>query len=82
MSRYFFNLSCNGQEIRDDEGVELPDIQEALPWIADAIEEFHLEAPSSEAEWQEWILEIRDWEGRIAQRFSLTSADGALASVH
>jgi hypothetical protein len=82
MARYFFNLSCNDKEIRDEEGVELPNIQEALPWIADAIEEFGLGDPLSQTEWQGWTLEIRDWEGRIARRFNLTSANAALGTMH
>jgi hypothetical protein len=82
MSRYFFNLTCANYEIRDEEGIELLDIHDALPWITDAIEEAGNADLSSEREWQGWKLEVCDGEGQVALRLRLKNPDMKLSSVH
>ncbi|WP_224313130.1 DUF6894 family protein [Microvirga puerhi] len=72
--RYFFNLT-NGQEaIRDEEGMEVSNVQAALASALEAIEELRAADPSYSEDWRGWHLEVVDASGRIVQRFPLVDS--------
>jgi hypothetical protein len=72
--RYFFNLT-NGQEaIRDDEGIEVSDVQAALGSAMEAIEELRAADPSYSQDWQGWRLEVVDSSGRVLQSLPLVDS--------
>ncbi|MCB8821057.1 DUF6894 family protein [Microvirga rosea] len=72
--RYFFNLT-NGQDaIRDEEGMEVSDVQSALASAMEAIEELRAADPSYSQDWRGWNLEVVDAAGRLIQRFPLVDS--------
>jgi hypothetical protein len=57
-SRYYFSLTDGNQIIRDDEGLQLADLNAAVGYAIKAIEELRAEAPSPSKEWLDWRMEI------------------------
>lgn len=65
--RYYFNLTDGELVIRDEDGVEVPDIQAAVIYAMEVIEELRAEDPSNSETWAGWRLEIVDTQGRMVQ---------------
>jgi hypothetical protein len=70
-ARYYFNLTDGDATIRDEEGVEVSNIQAAVIHALEVIEELRAEDPSNSAEWQGWRLEIIDSSGKAVQSIPL-----------
>jgi hypothetical protein len=70
-SRYYFNLTDGQDAIRDEDGIEVADLDAALIHAAEAIEELRREMSSGSDEWEGWRLEIVDSLGRLAQSLPL-----------
>ena len=73
-SRYYFNLTDGDKVIRDENGLEVPDLRMALIHAFEAIQELRAEDISSLGEWQGWRLDIIDGSGNLIQSLSLDSA--------
>jgi hypothetical protein len=73
-SRYYFNLTDGDEVIRDEEGIEAPDLRTALIHAFEAIEELRKEDASPMSEWQGWSLEVVDSLGNLVQRLPLDGA--------
>lgn len=69
--RYYFNLTDGEEVIRDEEGIELSDIQAAVGYALEVVEELRTEDPFNSAHWRGWRLEIVDASGRTVQRIPL-----------
>jgi hypothetical protein len=69
--RYYFNLTDGDEMIRDEDGLELSDVQAAVASALKAIAELRAEDPSSSQEWQGWRLEIVDESGHILKSVPL-----------
>jgi hypothetical protein len=72
--RYHFNLTDGDETIRDEDGLELFDVQAAMLTAMRAIEELRIEDPSSSGEWQGWRLEIVDASGLIVRSIPLSNS--------
>jgi len=81
-SRFYFNLTDGVEEIRDDEGILVSDIQAALTYAMEVVQELRAEDPFSAAEWTGWRLEIADDTGRVVERVSLDDPYSKNASRH
>ncbi|WP_445501116.1 DUF6894 family protein [Microvirga sp. G4-2] len=64
-SRYYFNLTDGNQIIRDDEGLQLADINAAVGYAIKAIEELRAEARAPSEEWLGWRMEITNGTGEM-----------------
>jgi hypothetical protein len=73
-SRYYFNLTDGHEVIRDEDGIEVPDIRTALIHASEAIEELRHEDASPSGEWHGWRLDIVDSSGNLIQSLSLDIA--------
>jgi hypothetical protein len=73
-SRYYFNLTDGDELIRDEDGIEAPDLRTALIHAFEAIEELRKEDSSPMSEWQGWSLEVVDSFGNLVQRLPLDGA--------
>jgi hypothetical protein len=59
-SRYYFNLTNGDEVIRDEDGIEAPDIRTALIQAFEAIAELRQEDASNLGDLQGWRLDIVD----------------------
>ena len=73
-SRYYFNLTDGDEVIRDDVGIDVPDLRTALIHAFEAIEELRKEDLSPMSEWHGWSLEVVDRSGNLIQRLPLDGA--------
>ncbi|WP_457090498.1 DUF6894 family protein [Microvirga sp. P5_D2] len=64
-SRYYFNLTDGDRIIRDQDGLELADIDTAIIYANKAIEELRAEASVFSDEWQGWRMEIHNCFGDV-----------------
>jgi hypothetical protein len=69
--RYYFHLTDSDEVIRDEDGLELSDVQAAVISAIEVIKELRAEDPSTLHEWQGWRLEIVDASGRLMQSIPL-----------
>jgi hypothetical protein len=69
--RYYFNLTDGEEEIRDEEGIELSDVDAAVHSAIQAIKEIRQEDTSAADEWRGWRLEIVDDSGQLIESISL-----------
>jgi hypothetical protein len=81
-SRYYFNLTDGEEMIRDEDGIEVPDLPTALIHAFEAIEELRGEDTSPMSEWQGWSLEVVDSSGNLIQRLPLDGAAPDKSSRH
>jgi hypothetical protein len=81
-SRYYFNLTNGDEVIRDEDGIEAPDVRTAILQAFEAIEELRGEDLSPLAEWQGWRLDIVDGSGNLIQSLPLDSAAPDPSSRH
>jgi hypothetical protein len=81
-SRYYFNLTDGDEVIRDEDGIEAPDVRTALIHAFEAIEELRKEDSSPMSEWQGWSLEVVDSSGNLVHRLSLDGAASDKNSRH
>jgi len=81
-SRYYFNLTNGDEVIRDEYGIEVPNVRTALIHAFEAIEELRGEDPSSFGEWQGWKLDIIDGSGHLIHSLPLDSAVPDQSSHH
>jgi hypothetical protein len=63
--RYYFHLANSQGAIRDDVGIEVPDLETARHEALEALYELREESDSAEEEWRGWQLEIADADGNI-----------------
>lgn len=66
-----FHLVNSYEEIPDDEGIEVSDLEDAKPQALVAIEDIREEAIQVGASWRGWRLEIADPSGRVLASLSL-----------
>jgi hypothetical protein len=82
LMRCYFNLT-NGIEImRDDEGIEVICLNEALNHARRAVEELREEDPLSSCGWHGWRLEMVDGSGRVLRSLPLDEPPGELSFQH
>lgn len=72
--RCFFNLTNGEEVIRDEEGLEVSNIETAVGYALEVIQELRVEAGSDLQEWQGWRLEIVDSTGRIVESLPLDAS--------
>ncbi len=72
--RYYFNLTDGDEVVRDEDGIEVPDVRVALIHALDAIEELRGEDISFSGEWQGWRLDVVDGSGNLIQSLPLDIA--------
>jgi hypothetical protein len=71
--RYYFNLANGDEVIRDEDGIEAPDVRTALIHAFEAIAELRQEDGPASSELQGWRLDILDGAGHLIQSFPLDS---------
>ena len=71
LMRCYFHLVNSHEEILDDEGVQVSDLEDAKAQALVAIDEIRKEAIQLGASWQGWRLEIADASGRVLASLSL-----------
>ena len=71
LMRCYFHLVNSHEEILDDEGIEVSDLEDAKAQALVAIEDIREEAIQVGASWQGWRLEITDRSGRVLACLSL-----------
>lgn len=81
-SRFYFNLTNGEDVIRDDEGILVTDIQAALTYAMEVVQELRAEDPLATAEWKGWRLEIADDTGQVIERISLDDPYSKNSSRH
>jgi hypothetical protein len=81
-SRYYFNLTDGDEVIRDEDGIEAPDVRTALIQAFEAIAELRNEDASALSELQGWRLDIIDGSGNLIQSFPLDSPAPDPSSHH
>ncbi|WP_230533963.1 DUF6894 family protein [Microvirga roseola] len=69
--RYYFNLTNGEVAIRDEEGVDVSDIQMAMIYALEVVEELRAEDSTNSELWRGWRLEIVDAAGRMVQSIPL-----------
>lgn len=69
--RCYFHLVNSHEEILDDEGIEVSDLEDAKAQALLAIEDIRKEAIQVGASWHGWRLEITDPSGRVLASLSL-----------
>jgi hypothetical protein len=69
--RCYFHLVNSHEEILDDEGVDVSDLEHAKAQAMQAIDELRKEAIEIGASWQGWRLDIADPSGRVLASLSL-----------
>jgi hypothetical protein len=65
LMRCYFHLVNSHEEILDDEGIEVSDLEDAKARAMRAIDDIRDEAIRQEASWQGWRLDIVDPLGRV-----------------
>ena len=63
--RCYFHLLNSHEEILDDEGIEVADLEHAKAQAMQAIDDLRNEAIEVGASWQGWRLDIADLSGRV-----------------
>jgi hypothetical protein len=63
--RCYFHLVNGHEEILDDEGIEVSDLDHAKAQALAAIDDLRNEAIEDGASWQGWRLDIADPSGRV-----------------
>jgi hypothetical protein len=63
--RCYFHLVNSHEEILDDEGIEVSDLEHAKAQAMLAIDDLRNEAIEVGASWQGWRLDIADPSGRV-----------------
>jgi hypothetical protein len=63
--RCYFHLVNSHEEILDDEGIEVSDLEDAKAQARLAIDDIRQEAIDVGASWQGWRLDIADPSGRV-----------------
>ena len=81
-SRYYFNLTNGDEVIRDEDGIEAPDVRTALINAFEAIAELRQEDTSLLSDLQGWRLDIMDGSGHLIHSLSLDSAAPDQSSHH
>jgi hypothetical protein len=71
LMRCYFHLVNSHEEILDDEGIEVSDLEDAKAQALLAIEDIREEAVEVGASWHGWRLEIVDPSGRVLASLSL-----------
>jgi hypothetical protein len=69
--RFFFDLVCGDEVIRDDEGVEARDLNQALAEARSVIAEMADEITEDGSD-QPWVLVVRDYTGAPVGRLPIT----------
>jgi hypothetical protein len=81
-SRYYFNLTDGDEVIRDEDGIEAPDVRTALIHAFEAIAELRLEDASILSDLHGWRLDIMDGSGHLLHSLALDSAVPDQSSHH
>ena len=81
-SRYYFNLTDGDEVIRDEDGIEAPDVRTALIHAFEAIAELGQEDASALSDLQGWRLEIIDDAGNLVQSLPLDNTTPDQSSHH
>ena len=81
-SQYFFNLTDGSQVIRDDEGLQLADMNVAVAYAIKAIKELRAEAPSPSQDWLGWRMEITNGTGEVVWVIPLEPWPSGTCSLH
>ncbi|WP_414471507.1 DUF6894 family protein [Microvirga sp. M2] len=68
--------------IRDEEGVLVTDLQVAVIYAMEVVQELRAEDPTSVAEWQGWRLDITDDTGRVIESLALDDPRSRKTSRH
>jgi hypothetical protein len=68
---FFFDLVCGNEVIRDDEGVEARDLDQALAEARSVIAEMADEV-IEDGSGQPWAMIVRDETGAFVRRLSIT----------
>jgi hypothetical protein len=63
--RYFFHLRDAAHSIRDEEGIELPNLDDACDEILRALEHLHIENADLAQAARGWTLEVTDASGTV-----------------
>jgi hypothetical protein len=63
--RCYFHLVNSHEEILDDEGIEVSDLEDAKAQARLAIDDIRQEAIDVGASWKGWRLDIADPSGRV-----------------
>ena len=63
--RCYFHLVSQHECLRDDEGIEVSDIETARLQALQAIHELRQESDDFEQEWCDWRLDIADSQGNV-----------------
>lgn len=61
----YFNLVNGNERIRDQEGIEVKDIEQAWAQAIKAIEELREEDDGEAGDWDNWSLEVTDASGIV-----------------
>ena len=75
----YFNLSGSHQLIRDEDGIEVPDVERALPIAVEVAVSMLKSGEADPATWRGWRLEAVDSSGVVLFTLPL---DTLLESVH
>ena len=85
--RYYFHLHSKSDNLVDDTGVEVADLQQIRAEVIEALQEISRETPEVAEECKGWTLSVTDSSGTIL--YSLTLDDpkliwrvGAFGSVY
>jgi hypothetical protein len=81
-SRYYFNLTDGDEVIRDEDGIEAPDVRTALIHAFEAIAELRQEDASVLSDLQGWRLDIIDGSGHWIHSLPLDNAAPDQSSHH
>ena len=81
-SRFFFNLTNGEDMIYDEEGVLVTDLQAAVIYALEVVQELRAEDPFSATEWQGWRLDITDDTGRVIESLALNDPCSRNTSRH
>ncbi|MBL0403755.1 hypothetical protein JKG68_07255 [Microvirga aerilata] len=81
-SRYYFNLTDGDEVIRDDDGIEVPDMRMALVHALEVIEELRREDILFLGDCLGWRLDIVDGSCNLIQSLPLDSAAPKPSSHH
>ena len=63
--RCYFHLVSQHECLRDDEGIDVSDIETARRQALQAIHELRQESDDFEEDWRDWQLDIADSEGHV-----------------
>jgi hypothetical protein len=75
--RCYFKLVSSDQNITDEEGLEVADVEEAQALAREAITEMVQEAVAEIARWRGWALEARDASGTVLFTVGFEAVPGA-----